>query len=299
MPVSIDFSTSVPLSGYSIQRGEPTLYQALGTASDMWGEFGWRIKPKEGPRGYRRARPDRECSTLFLEFADLAEAEPEDFVPLADRFGPLLRERSYIAGNWRETARSLNFIWELAHFVDHASTEDISRVFRHGSPGEGSLYGAAMPALWYVWRPFTGRWSPPPPSTAFGGFVAENCPWWPLHRLSAPANSDIRNVAEGAVHDLVNERIRQAAVPELGIDEETGDRVLCVAAHDLAGLLYLQLARAIVERREFKRCCVCKKHFEITRRTRGQRDYCSTSCKLKASRARKKESELLDPGLTD
>lgn len=85
-------------------------------------------------------------------------------------------------------------------------------------------------------------------------------------------------------------RLRTVVAP----DPEDGDlRLGCVPA-DLLGAMWLQLALAVTEHKQYRRCQACATPFELSPETaRTNKRFCSIACKNRSFRARKERAQEL------
>lgn len=98
------------------------------------------------------------------------------------------------------------------------------------------------------------------------------------------------------VQTRVNKKLAGHASPRLLYGERRDGRrrsvefALHVVPTDLLGALWLELALAVAEKREYRRCAQCGKWFAfLPDKTRPDRKYCSDACKSRAWRERHRE----------
>lgn len=105
-------------------------------------------------------------------------------------------------------------------------------------------------------------------------------------------DNNIITPAKNQLIDMLNRTMMFRVSP--GIELQDGKFASSIIAKDLYAFMLFQLLNAIVQETDFKRCPVCGTHFAVsTGSTRKSRTYCSTSCKLKASREKKKKALAL------
>jgi hypothetical protein len=63
----------------------------------------------------------------------------------------------------------------------------------------------------------------------------------------------------------------------------------------LLGAMWLQFADAVTYNLEYRDCAWCGRSFEVTRSTRSDRQYCSNSCRVSASRKRTSSAKRKQP----
>lgn len=105
--------------------------------------------------------------------------------------------------------------------------------------------------------------------------------------------SDIFSPAVGLVMSFANEKIQGHTVLALGRNHE-GKPTLEVRVSTLLTAMWVQLASAVAEPTDFRRCKVCNRWFAVTEDFRqAERVFCQDACKSKDYRARKEKAQEL------
>lgn len=87
------------------------------------------------------------------------------------------------------------------------------------------------------------------------------------------------------IQDRINESLENNASPRM-LWDESNELKLYHVPNNLLGAMWLQFADAVSYNLEYRECGWCGKPFEVTRSTRSDRQYCSNSCRVSASRKR-------------
>ena len=92
------------------------------------------------------------------------------------------------------------------------------------------------------------------------------------------------------VADLINAGLKARASPRIGWSHIDRSHQLTFTPHSLLGTIWLQLAMAIAENRDYRVCGTCGSWFEVAPgRGRPNKTYCSNACRMRAYRKRKAE----------
>lgn len=113
--------------------------------------------------------------------------------------------------------------------------------------------------------------------------------------LGAPQYGEQASIPDGDpvlralsfVKNLVDQNLLLSS-PRMTLVPDESTLALQVIPTTLAGALWLQLAVSIDERREYRRCQMCQRWFEISpeSKQRKSRLYCSNACRVRAYRER-------------
>ena len=97
--------------------------------------------------------------------------------------------------------------------------------------------------------------------------------------LIGPATSHIQN--------SLNERMREDLSPFLVAEKQPTDLKLSLFPTSLSGAMWLQFARSVEKRSDFKVCPQCGDWFEVVRKGK---EFCSNRCRTRAHRSRTAET---------
>lgn len=261
--------------------------------ADMWRvDFGKAGPVHSGPHRYlmtaaprgqaRIYKPLEEHSGLCMEFAQLVESE-DAIRAFADRFGMLGVVDSVVASEkggallegetfarWVSEIRDMREAADLLRAVQAGRHADLKRVIRWHSKGgqrwvsfENERRHAVIAAPDHHPAVFAMlRWG----------------------ELVKPALATIQAAA--------NAKLKTHASPAMMWDS---DNVigLYFRPENLLGALWLQFALAVSQNSEFRECEHCGKPFEAAAPGASRKDkrFCSTSCRVMASRARRREKD--------
>jgi hypothetical protein len=189
-------------------------------------------------------------SDVFIQLAGL-ELHFDAIKEFAAKYGSILAGAQSTFANWAREVVELRRVIRLSAYVVGDGGEDIGSYFV--TTGEALMFSPS------------DKWS-----SCFGPVV-----------LSYAAK-DQRDAASYYVRQAFQSRLGGAAF-SLGSDlrlSATGDSLLQEA--------WVQCALAIENRRAIRICSMCGTCFEVTGKSkRTDREYCSSTCKLRAHRARK------------
>ena len=87
------------------------------------------------------------------------------------------------------------------------------------------------------------------------------------------------------IQDRINYFLNQQVAPQM-LWNESNELTLYHVPKNLLGAMWLQFADTVTYNLEYRACRWCGTYFEITRSTRSDRQYCSNSCRVSASRKR-------------
>ncbi len=99
---------------------------------------------------------------------------------------------------------------------------------------------------------------------------------------------DLVEPALRVVSLLVKDQIGRLAV-DFSLDRDANEFAVTVTPVDFLSAIWLQLADAIQENREYRRCEECGKWFRVVSQGGSRRNFCSDACRVRAYRRRKKE----------
>ena len=91
------------------------------------------------------------------------------------------------------------------------------------------------------------------------------------------------------IQDRINTALKDNAAPRM-LWNEDNELKLYHVPKKLLGAMWLQFADAVSYNLEYRQCGWCGKSFEVSRSTRSDRQYCSNSCRVSASRKRTREA---------
>jgi hypothetical protein len=276
-------------SGYRWVRGR--VHEGAGPP----GEEEWALTEgffQGDPLG-RQYSPLKDFPALFRDFAQLRTDDPDAILAFANRYGklgissfmefaspekPNSRLVSIIETRqeWRRQILDMSeavALWDLIRLRDR---DGLSRciLWRQGGNGEHWTYDTHHELE-------SGQ--APPSGRRRMQFIE------PVLDLFKPG--DVFMPAMFLVQRWINEHLAEHVSPHLLYDLALGAQVLNVVPHDLAGAMWLQLARAIAGNKEYVACKECGRWIEVShrqadRRTK-RREFCSDACKSKNYRQKK------------
>jgi hypothetical protein len=277
------FRWTVRTDGYSWQR-------AAGTdAEDVY------LAEPAGFRGkdQRTYEPMRSHGALFRRFADL-DHDQDAILAFANEYGRLGGDaaRSIPVGKATWIGESLE-TWARAIAGMHAAVElwaklqagDVEGLREHlqwtgtEEPTAGSTRGHSASA----------------PDFLLDGFFrepewAENAPaiYQAAGALNrAFASGDLIEYAQQLLESAVNKQMQGRVNTRLQRRPGTEGYSLVTEPGSLLGAMWLQLALAIAEGHEFRRCAVCGEWFRLSASgARFKTTYCSTACRMRAYHGR-------------
>jgi hypothetical protein len=109
-------------------------------------------------------------------------------------------------------------------------------------------------------------------------------------------SGDVIGPARAIVLREINRRLDGLVSPRVLIDVESSERGLYFVPQSLIGALWLQFARAVAEKNEFRRCRACRKWFEVSldAHVTVRRLYChGDNCRAAAYRQRKADARQM------
>jgi hypothetical protein len=108
---------------------------------------------------------------------------------------------------------------------------------------------------------------------------------------------DVQGPAADYIARVVNERLAGAVVPRLVVDHDRGPPTLQLMPTTLRSALWLQFGQAVSDNKDYRRCAVCEKYFEVSPPVvRKSRQFCSDACRFKAYRGRQARARQLHVG---
>ncbi|MEW6047164.1 MAG: hypothetical protein AB1609_11880 [Bacillota bacterium] len=111
-------------------------------------------------------------------------------------------------------------------------------------------------------------------------------------RLERLMRGDLVMPALYHIQSVVNANLKERVSVELVWDEPHTRLRLSIVPRSLIGALWLQFARAITDRKTYRRCEECGTWFEVSPgAARADRIYCSNACRTKAYRMRKARAQ--------
>jgi hypothetical protein len=283
---------------------------------------GVRFLVPNAPAGVRPiAKADRpdDNPTLFIEFAELNDSEPEALLRFANAHGELgcpavvfcdptgpaaglyftsvsrPEDRNPIDG---KAARSLR-AETLADWTTHIIRLRTAIAVFDALRDKGQPDRKRLSALF--------RWTPDEEQEGLDHWVLDTHPETPPAPIAAdrirepvrgwPANrfDDVSLVARWWLVSTVNDALDGVASPVLAIDEK-GALTEELAPKTLLAVLWSQLFRAISGNKSYEKCKACEKLFEVSPGDRGstvRRRYCSDACRVRKHRDRQQQAVAL------
>jgi len=95
------------------------------------------------------------------------------------------------------------------------------------------------------------------------------------------------------IQERINDALKDSVAPRMLWHEN--QLQLFHVPKSLLGAMWLQFADAVTYELEFRACAWCGKSFEVTLSTRSDRQYCSNSCRVSASRKRTSSAKRKQP----
>jgi hypothetical protein len=96
------------------------------------------------------------------------------------------------------------------------------------------------------------------------------------------------------VEAFLNGQLAAQVVPRMAANTPEGLLTLSYEPHTLRGALWLQLAEAISQNKQLRRCDFCGRWFEVSPRATGKpRLFCSNACRVKAYKRRQIDAHAL------
>ena len=112
-----------------------------------------------------------------------------------------------------------------------------------------------------------------------------------LARLAA---GDVVLPARMLLQRFINRQFDGRLQPAVAPDADSGELQMTLMPANLLTAMWLQLARAVCEHKQYKECSVCGEPFELSPETaRTNRRFCSIACKNRAFRNRQEQARRL------
>lgn len=214
---------------------------------------------------------------LFLDFAELLPEQVDSFL---ESYGVDIQQAQAIKELW--TIKQAVRIWSLLRQGDKVTLKRYIRSLRDGE-GRGYLEydsRADMKEDWHQGFPGTKQ------------IIAsndKNPAWVELLRGGYPELP-----AMAYLQLEINERLRGQIEPLLLFDVKQKKLAWQSVPLKFLDAIWLQFGLAVAESKEYRRCLVCFKHFEVSPETaRTNRRFCSNACRNKMYRKRQQIAQKL------
>ncbi len=236
-----------------------------------------RLRPKSQPGRRRRkyVEPLREPS-LFRRFADLYPVDEARVLEFANTFGDLGKDPlGETLAVWKRGVWSLRRAVKEWDAYREGVFDSSSDLFLWDDSGRDVPLSQAED---YILRPDEDDEDEAAPA--------------------APPDLDRDEAALRGLKHEVNANLREEGVDPLLMGGPDDDRLrLHLVPRNLLAALWLQLAEAIDRERDYRRCELCGKWFDITSDDAGARKmFCSNACRSKAYRQRIERARKLRQG---
>lgn len=254
------FEWTIPKAGFRIVTGLTTKSKYL--VHNKTRGLVTRYNPLESP-------------SLFLDFVDSKPAE-EGILAFANQYGWLGEETLLKEKSWSEpltnshTHGELLKVWASERqamreaFVLYGNLKDHPRLLKDyifWRDKESVRYKTDKKSAWIT----TPKIYP--------------------ERLQYLKYGDCKKPAQYFIQDVINKHLDGRVSPKLLWNDDRSELKSYLVPNSLIGCMWLQFFMAVDERKEFKRCKVCGKWFEVHKSQRGQpRKTCSNACRMKLSR---------------
>jgi hypothetical protein len=260
-----------------------------------------------GPRPpVRRYLPLQEQSGLFLIFAETPPTE-DGILKFVNRFGMLLnatvtvttpppggrkkaKRNETLAPHeegyelWRTAILEMRNAVQLWQFLEQGDTESLARHIRWRK-GEGKSQQAE-----YDSHPeLPAGKHPPAPDRRTQEVITESSEY--AGQLSQFRPGDVVSVVPLLLHRWLNRQLEGQLQTFVALDPDAGGLKMALTSANLLAGMWLQLAQAVCDHKQFRPCMVCGTPFEVSPETaRTNRRFCSIACKNKSFRSRQEQA---------
>lgn len=249
-----------------------------------------------GAAGYRNSLPLRDHSGLFREFA-ATPCDEASIASFANRNGMLVRGNAVIVpigerdsgdllmgtgepySMWR---KELGAMQRCVRLHEAARKADLTTLERHIHWSAERVEYRSHPDL-------------PPANTLTAGEVVAAAiisrKTKNRDQFDSLRPGDLVTPAFWYIQSEINQRLSEETSPRLLWNLDTTSLVSRIIPKSLLGAIWLQFALAVERGSDFRQCAHCGKWFELSPgKSRSDKQFCSTACRVKAFRQRKLES---------
>lgn len=259
------FPWVVAPGGYEIKQARPTMNPSRRISPHL-------IYP-HAPIERKEYTPLRDETGLFLEFANTPPTA-EGILAFSNQFGPL--GGSAVNGVVVSNGSRVDMGEAISIWTDQIDNmRRVVNVWNEVKAGRGKL------DEFIQWRKHGVFYIDSRSQIVIASNNKKN------ERLEFYKKNDLYAPARDFLQDEVNKGLQGRISPRLLWDSIHRSLRIHFVPDSLLGCLWLQCAQAIEGKKEYRKCDVCEKPFEVKASERGQeRTHCSNACKQRAYRKR-------------